>query len=452
MPSTTVAAGLLVLGLLIGAGITYVAAPSIVGTSTTTVTSGTGGGTTVTSTITNTILSTIATAQGSALAQCGCTITLGDVYDATGSQAPYGAQNKVAIDKAVTDINAWLKTIGDTVQFAVTHEDDQTDPSVALQKLQTLASLGVKVTIGPYFSGAASNMLAYAQANQIVMVSPQATSPTFDTAAHPYLFLVAPTDDQGAKGLAALAIEQGAKAAVVIYRQDTWGTPYSQFFNSSFYALGGQSVTLIPYTPITSGSYDFTAQLTSAQNSLQTLQSKYGTGKVFIINPGFDEDSTLYEQAATSFPALLNATWENTDEVTGFLTTDGATAVTHTVLADVFQPASSTKLADFLQYMGSQIGTAAPEPYATTSYDAVWLSALTILTVGSYNGALVNAALPSVAANYFGVSGPTPMNQYGDRINTDYGIWQVTGTTSAPVWTQIGTYAASGTLTFSQQP
>lgn len=434
MPSTTLAAGLLVIGLLVGAGATYAIAPSILGQPTA-----------ATTTVTQ-------TASGqSAITQCGCTVTIGDVTDLTGGQATYGVQNKVAVDMAIADVNAWLKSNGATLQFSVVHEDDQTDPAVALTKLQTLASLGVKVTIGPYFSGAAANMLSYAQSNHIVMISPQATSPSFDTASHPYLYLVAPTDDLGAKGLAALAINQGAQAAILIYRGDTWGTPYANFLNSSFYALGGSKVMEIPYTPVTSGTYDFSAELAQAQTDYNSLVAQYGASHVVIVNPGFDEDATLFEQAATSYPTLLNATWYNTDETTGFITTTGPSSLQTKVFADVFEPTASAKYTDFISRMQQSIGTI-PNPYSTTSYDAVWLAALSIIAAGTYDGAAVQAALPGVANNYFGVSGWTSMNQYGDRYNTDYGIWQVTSSTSGPTWTQIGTYAADGSLTFTQQP
>jgi branched-chain amino acid transport system substrate-binding protein len=457
LPTTTAAIGLLVIGLLVGAGITYAVLPSKSSKSTVTSTVSNTGAVTVTTTVSGSVVtqSLTNTAEGSALAHCGCTITIGDVYDATGSQESTGAQNKVAINLAIGDINAWLKSIGDTVQFQVDHIDDQTDPAVALTDLQSLASDGIQVTIGPYFSGAAENMLSFAQSNHIVMISPQATSPTFDTATHPYLFLVAPTDDLGAKGLAAIATSQGAKAAIIIYRNDAWGQPYSSFLNSSFYALGGEATTLIPYTPITSGSYDFSAQLSQAQTAYSSLVAKYGSGKVWIITPGFDEVGTLFEQAASSYPTLAAADWENPDVDTGVTSVVGQAALKTIIAGDVFEPTNSAKFQNFTTRMQAQIGVLS-DVYASCSYDAAWLAALSILTAGANSGAAVNAVYRGVADNYFGVSGWTDTNQYGDRFNTDYGVWQILANTTAPsgnpVWTQIGVFSAAGTLTYSTNP
>jgi branched-chain amino acid transport system substrate-binding protein len=457
MATTTVAAGLLVLGLLVGAGITYVIVPTKTTTSISTTTVGGAGSTTTitvggagsTVTITSTLTNTIAS---SALAQCGCTVTIGDIYDATGSQSSYGAQNKVAINLAIADVNAYLKTIGDTVQFAVDHIDDQTDPAVALTDLQSLASEGIQVTIGPYFSGAAENMLAFAQSNQIVMISPQATSPTFDTATHPYLFLVAPTDDLGAKGMAAILANQGIKAAILIYRNDAWGDPYSSFLNSSFYGLGGEATDLIPYTPITSGSYDFSAQLTAAQTAFTSLASTYGAKNVAMVGVGFDETGTIFQQAAAGYPTLAGALWETPDVDTGTTSVVGQAALKTIVAGDVFSPSTSTKYTNFENAMAKAIG-ASPEVYSTTSYDAAWLAALSILAAGKNSGAAVNAVYTEVANNYFGVSGWTNTNQYGDRYNTDYGVWQMvansTNPSGIPVWVQVGLFSADGTLTFT---
>ncbi len=450
MPSTAAASALLVIGLLVGAGITYVVVPA--GKTTTATTTVGGVGTTVTTTVSSTLTNT---AQNSALALCGCTITIGDVTDLTGSQASYGAQNKVAIDMAIADINTWLKTLGDTVQFSVNHIDDQTDPAVALTDLQTLASTGIQVTVGPYFSGAAENMLSFAQSNNIVMISPQATSPTFDTAAHPYLFLVAPTDDLGAKGLSAIATSQGAKAAIIIYRNDAWGDPYSQSSNSSFFTLGGLATTLIPYTPITSGSYDFSAQLAQANTAFNAYSAKYGAKNVWVITAGFDEVGTIFEQASTSYPTLAAASWENPDVDTGTTSTVGPAALKTIIAGDVFEPTASAKFTAFESALAAKTG-GSPEVYASTSYDAAWLAALSILAAGKNSGAAVEAAYPGVASNYFGVSGWTETNQYGDRFNTAYGVWQMltnsTDPTGIPVWTQIGVYSASGVLTYSQEP
>ncbi len=273
-----------------------------------------------------------------------------------------------------------------------------------------------------------------------MMISPQATSPKFSQSSHSYLYLVAPPDDQGAAGEAALAIKLGAQAAIILYRSDTWGTPYATDLNASFYTMGGKSVDMISYTPIASGTYDFSAQLTQADNAYHTLVSTYGASHVVIFNPGFDEDATLYEQASTSYHDMLNSTWINTDSTPGFLQTVGSVAAQHRVFADIFAPTYSAKYQNFTQRMQAQIGTI-PTAYAGTSYDAAWLAVLSILSAGKYEGAAVNAVLPSVANNYFGVSGWTSMNSLGDRVNTDYAYWNVQMVSGNATWVPVGLYS-----------
>jgi branched-chain amino acid transport system substrate-binding protein len=387
----------------------------------------------------------------SSIAYCSCTVTLGGIIDYSGGQANYGQQNKIAIQDALDDVNAWAKSAGYSVQFTINQQDDQTDPAVALQKLQTLAAQGVQVVIGPYFSGAAANMLPYANSNHILMISPQSTSPSLnnrDPAG--YLIRDVPPDSDGAAGLASSAQGLGITHVVVIYRQDTWGQAYGQAFNTSAKALGLQA-DLVSYTPVTTGSYDFSAPLSVIDQKYKAAVASVGASKVAVVHIGFEEYSTVLQQAGSQYPELINSIWFNTDALDqGVITTNGNTAVQVKSISTVFKPSASAKFDAFQQRIKTQLGTL-PNAYTSTSYDAVWISALSILAAGKNDGAAVKAVVNTVANNYFGVAGWPSINANGDRTGSDYGVYEVFLQSGSPTWGEIGVYAG-GHISYSRTP
>ena len=61
--------------------------------------------------------------------------------------------------------------------------------------------------------------------------------------------------------------------------------------------------------------------------------------------------------------------------------------------------------------------------YTGNTYDAVWLSALTMIEIGDYNNVSFIESFPDVARSYEGVSGNCSLDQYGDRLYGNYHIY-----------------------------
>jgi len=82
------------------------------------------------------------------------------------------------------------------------------------------------------------------------------------------------------------------------------------------------------------------------------------------------------------------------------------------------------------------------DTYCTGAYDDVWLAALATLQAGSYDGAKIQAIMPTVASNYYGVTGWTGLLPSGDRAPAKYQIWEVVlqGSPPVPTWVLAGTW------------
>jgi branched-chain amino acid transport system substrate-binding protein len=452
--STATVIGSLIVGLLIGAGVVYVAAPSLGLGSTTTVQG--GGGHTVTTTVTT------SGAQAAGLCN-GQTITIGALNDLSGQLSAQGKGDLAAEQLAIAEVNAWTKANGCSLTFALNNQDYALDNTKAQNALQAMAAGGVSVVIGPLNSGAAQAILTYANSNHIVLISPSSTSPALhvtDTTNN-YLFRTAPNDAAQGQAIAREVLTQGAKAVIIINRDDTYGGGLANA-TKSFLQKDGLSSSAIggpyKYDPATT---DFSALLTQVTNEFNTLNTGAAAGHVAIVAVSFQELGTLLKQASTQAAAIYNdVPWYGSDgEAQNSLLSNSTVGQysAHVVLpSTLFNVVNNSKtFAFYQQYKGTaQLAaiTGGGVFYTMEGYDDVWLAALSILDAGSNNGAAIHAAFPAVANGFYGLTGWEGLSG-NDRIPGSYQIWKVVAAGSTFNWVLAGTYDYnSDSVTWSSAP
>lgn len=75
-------------------------------------------------------------------------------------------------------------------------------------------------------------------------------------------------------------------------------------------------------------------------------------------------------------------------------------------------------------YLKQKLGYG-PDPYSLIAYDSLYVLALAIAQAGPDDVNAVAQAIPQVVQNYEGVSGQIVLDEYGDRVATDYGVFEV---------------------------
>ena len=130
-----------------------------------------------------------------------------------------------------------------------------------------------------------------------------------------------------------------------------------------------------------------------------------------------------------SHPSLLNLTWFGFDEV----------PFNHTPTISVYPELAEIKLihpyidnspdtsnqvfnklnALYLEEFGKNMSR-----YTGNIYDAVWLSALTLIEIEDYDNKTFIETFPRISKEYIGVSGNCTFDQYGNRLHGDYSIRQ----------------------------
>ena len=365
---------------------------------------------------------------------------IGALLPLTGDLAAFGRGSSYAIQLAIEDANSFARSNGKNVNFTLIIEDSKTDPTTALQKLQSLAARGVKVVIGPMASSEVSALKDYAQSNQIVVISQSSTSPKL-AIANDTIFRVPPADELQGKAIAKLLNKLGISRAVSIVRDDSWGTALFDEVKKNFVAIGG-AIEQVKYDP---SKKDFSAEISLLG---QMAQSTNAQAVLFI---SFDEAATLGASAAKD-SRLSSLRWLGCD---GEAFSDNVLAAGQILASTKFigtiaGSSGSTKSQQFKQAFTAKFGVE-PRAYDFYAYDAAWLAAMTILQVGKYDGSAVAAAIPSVAASTEGVTGNLQLNQFGDRAYGSYTIWMVVSEGGQLKYVDAGGYdVATDTVTLTR--
>jgi len=483
----------MILGLIIGAGAVYglgisSAAPAtttITGAGTTitqsggtvTVTTGAAGTVTVTSTaagaacgtclggINNTLLLGAAEAAGNLTG----TMTIGDLQDLSDGLAGQGLDDQVTSALAISDINAWAKTMCTQlnelchVTFAQNLQDYKEDNTLTGTIMNTFLTQGIHITIGPLNSGTAGAMLPFANSHQIIMLSPSSTNPAIATP-NDYLFRTPPSDAFQGKADAAEFKQVGVQDVVILYRNDGYGAGLANSTAVNFEALGGHVEAQIPYDVTSSNFVPVLGQLNDAYNS---AVGKYGATHVGLYFITFDEFGQIATQAASNYASLLKTPlpWFGVDgngnEAPIVNSTYSPTTVTTRLVSSYPGFSGSPLAAHVCAYQLAQRGTLCTG-YTLGTYDDFWLAALAILYCAPstdykavQNGACMQQVLPSIAAGFAGATGVTILNTAGDRLFASYQFFCIVpgAASGSAKWIVCGTWdQVSNTVVWTAKP
>lgn len=377
------------------------------------------------------------------------TIAIGGLFPLSGDLQTFGQQNSLALQLAASDINAFFNSTGLPYQVKIVIEDTQTSPDVALQKLQSLYSQGIKFVAGPMASSEVKNVMGFANSNHILIFSPSSTSPAL-AIPNDFIFRLVVDDRLQGEALAQLANHYGLKHVVVVWRGDDWGDNLANSTISNLQAIGIEAINGPRYS---TQANDFTSEVSQLANTVSSLISKYGASSVGVILISFEEGVQFMDQAS-QYQTLSSVRWIGTDGIakSGKLIGDpvaAAFAVKTNLTATISGTLPNPKYDNLTKRFVAQLGTE-PISYAYNTYDIAWLLVLSIITAGEYNPDKVVKVLPTIASDYYGVTGWTQLNSNGDRAFANYFIYSVVSKANQFEWAYAGMYdTATKSFTFS---
>ncbi len=204
----------------------------------------------------DTTTSTTTTAQAPATTTTAATTTttaampmeklvVGYILPSTGALAFLNEPMVKAVQMAADEINAMA---GDYVELIP--GDSGTDPAVASATADDLLARNVSAIVGAAASGISLSIIDKITGEEVVMMSPSNTSPTFTTYDDDgYYFRTAPPDLLQAQVLGDVVTDDGVSQVGILYRADDYGQNLAEALESKLVSNGVTIGTSIAYDP-----------------------------------------------------------------------------------------------------------------------------------------------------------------------------------------------------------
>ena len=394
--STTMMAVLLIVGLVIGAGVGYFAAPTKTETETETV-----------------------TVEVEPLA--GKTVKIGQITSTTANlewDTPF-------MDQIVKkDLNEFADMLGYDVTFDILNDDAEGQAAVHLAKVQSFQAMDVRLVVGGRWSSQASAALSYVTENNVLLWSP---SSTMQTLAIPddNLLRMCPADRVQAKAVAEMLWTWGIEAIVPIQRADAWADGLYNLVMEEYPALGGY-VDDAHRARWAAEVTEFSSYLASVEEAAKDLVAEYGADHVAVFNIMFSADGSVIHQQSADYPTIYDEImWFGTDgtALSKVIQDNSPEQAAHVINPSTnAAPGKSTKWLNlfdrYADVTGRNLGY-----YDTCAYDIFTVLQESILEAQSTDPADLIPLQAPIAYGTWGTSGWCQLDDNGDRLLANYDIW-----------------------------
>jgi branched-chain amino acid transport system substrate-binding protein len=375
---------------------------------------------------------------------------IGVLLSLSGSGASTGQSTKVSIDLARQDITAWLGTIGSSDRFQISIADTKTDTAEALKQTRNFYNQGIRLVIGPYSSAEVAAIKSFADSHGILVVSPSSVAVSLAIPGD-NIFRFVTSDLIEGKAMAEMLLADSIRAIVPMIRNDVWGNDLLKATADNFTGQGGMFNPAVKYDP---KAVSFTSELALLDSTVSRLLASYNIHELAVYLCSFGEGTAILA-AAGNYPHLKMIRWyggsafaQNASLLAD--TVASGFALSHDLPCPIFglDETAKYKWQPLIERIQSVLGRA-PEVYALTAYDAVWVGVKTYIYTGFRRDiAMFKSAFTTEASNYFGVTGNTTLDANGDRAYGNYDFWAVKQIQSSRQWQVIARYnSATGILT-----
>jgi branched-chain amino acid transport system substrate-binding protein len=371
-------------------------------------------------------------------------VVIGLLDSFTGNGSSFGQNNEATVALAVSDVNAAFAAAGNPIQLRLVTADTQLDPAMAAKQIQALAAQGAQIVIGPETSAELQAVIPFATANGMLVISQGSTAFSLSTPGD-NIFRFVPNDRHEAQALLALLKLDQNRALVPLWRGDLGNDDLKLSLEDEYSAVGGTVLNGFRYNP---DATDFSGAIASISAQVVQAQQRYGPN-VGVYLAGFDEAAQIFDVARTD-PVLSSVPWYGTDgtALSAALTGDQS-AASFAARVEFSSPLLGLDEGLRSRWQPIQDRAAAttgriPDSGSLAAYDAVWVAALTeVLTNNTRDAATLQRAFAETANSYYGITGPTAVDEGGDRIFADYDFWGIRNVDGVLQWTKVAHYSTS---------
>ncbi|MCB0713196.1 MAG: ABC transporter substrate-binding protein [Ignavibacteriae bacterium] len=366
-------------------------------------------------------------------------ISLGAIVALDGPISYFGTTAKAAIELAVEDIN---QELGTEVQLnPILIRNSYGVPDSALSAIEALNADGLNVIIGPQSSGEVARVRSYADAHDIVVISPASIARS-QSIAGDNVFRFSPDDTYQAEAMVAMVVDDKLDALITVHRDDTWGHDLVGLVMKQYNDQGGNVYDSLSYDPTSS---DFSTLLEELETEVEQAVAQYGAEKVGVYLLSYGEAEEMFSEA-TDRPVLSRVKWyggaptaqsprllENSKAATFAL------ATTYPCSTLALEESLRSKWQPLQERIAAATGQVA-DIYAFVTYDAVQIAVRSWLAASSNDITSFKEKLTETAASYTGMTGPIILNDAGDRATGNYDFWAIKNTGNGLEWERVAFY------------
>ena len=340
-------------------------------------------------------------------------------------------REKQAMDLAVDDFNAEHELIGDfyinlaVQRISIAPNTGSPDPDALAGLTNAYAGgNGPSLYIGPSTSGNSERVLAYANTNNIVLLSHSSTAASL-AIADDNLFRLVPTDSRQGVILGDLiAKDSGVTDLVMAIRDDTWGRGVD---SSTTTRLGdGVNITRVSFAEANANWTDVGQKLgVAVANASSSAAKANGTAAVLFI--GFDGDFVEIAAQRQAAPSLASVVWFGPDGVgNSEVVLSNATALAFAKNVSMTTVIFTVAENDINRKIARSIPDAV---YGPSAYDSVFVMGNAMKAAfdsGTVSAQAVKTAIPGAASSYSGALGNIALDDNGDLLSpSTYGIYSI---------------------------
>ena len=299
------------------------------------------------------------TAQGGEGTEGAKTLVIGGSGPLTGAYATYGTSVKQGAQIAVDEINAAGGVNG--YEFVVKMEDDQGEPSKAVQAYATLYDQGMKVSLGGVTSGACIAVAEEAYKDGMLMLTPSGSQK--ECTQYDNGFRVCFTDpDQGVYSADFIKENNIAtKVAVLFERSNDYSVGIAETFEEQANKVGLEVVTKQAFT--NQSNTDFSVQLQAVKSS----------GAELLFLPIYAQEAAyILTQAEKMGLEVIFFGCDGLDGILEKIGSDNVSATEGVMLLTPFAADAKDEATQaFVKEYQSKYN-ATPDQFAADGYDAVY--------------------------------------------------------------------------------
>ncbi|MFB5600782.1 MAG: ABC transporter substrate-binding protein [Nitrososphaeraceae archaeon] len=367
-------------------------------------------------------------------------IKLGVLLPITGTLSSIGESGLTTLKIVAEEINNYLSDIKSDYRIRLLVEDTKTDPTESLKKLKLFKENEVNMVIGPASSSALMHLKKYADENNILIVSYSSTSPSFSNIKD-NIFRLIPDDINQAKAVSKKIWDDGIRIIVPMWRSDIYGNDLLNYTKMNFEDLGGIVADGIKYNPpvghfaasLSRANYVFWGQdLIDLNYKVRELSNVYPLEEIGVYIIAFDEIVPIFSQG-NSHPLLQQVRWYGNEAtaksekiITNYESSLFADKTDYVAPVYELNETKNKKLHHFLkkyQESHTEAFLTFDGPYL---YDSVWLAALSKIKSNNTNDVeLLKKTFMNVSYSFMGITGPTKLNLFGDRLYGEFDFWEV---------------------------